>query len=93
MTASGVRDAQGNGNRYMRKQGARDMRQKWCAKVGFLLIATGVAAVLNPMIVRGQAEITSFNGNGELQWDDPGGTGTHYAVQWASAGLSNWMSW
>ena len=41
----------------------------------------------------GQAEITAFGGNGQISWDDPGGTGTHYAVQWSASGLSNWMSW
>ena len=41
----------------------------------------------------GQAEVTAFDGNGQISWDDPGGTGTHYAVQWSSSGLSNWMSW
>ena len=41
----------------------------------------------------GQAEITAFDGNGQISWDDPGGTGTHYAVQWSASGLSNWMSW
>ena len=41
----------------------------------------------------GQTEITAFGGNGQISWDDPGGTGTHYAVQWSASGLSNWMSW
>ena len=41
----------------------------------------------------GQTEITAFDGNGQISWDDPGGTGTHYAVQWSTSGLSNWMSW
>ena len=41
----------------------------------------------------GQTEITAFDGNGQISWDDPGGTGTHYAVQWSASGLSNWMSW
>ena len=41
----------------------------------------------------GQTEITAFDGNGQISWDDPGGTGTYYAVQWSTSGLSNWMSW
>ncbi len=41
----------------------------------------------------GQAEVTAFGENGQISWDDPGGTGTHYAVQWSTSGLSNWMSW
>ena len=41
----------------------------------------------------GQPEVMAFGGNGQISWDDPGGTGTHYAVQWSSSGLSNWMSW
>ena len=41
----------------------------------------------------GQAAVTDFDETGQIRWDDPGGTGTHYAVQWSTSGLSNWMSW
>ena len=51
------------------------------------------AWVLAAATAFGQAEITAFDGNGQISWDDPGGTGTHYAVQWSASGLSNWMSW
>ena len=58
----------------------------WAAEIA---AATALAAAA----AFGQAEITAFGGNGQISWDDPGGTGTHYAVQWSSSGLSNWMSW
>jgi ribonuclease Z len=55
------------------------------------------AAVVGAAALAGSAhaqfEITSFDSNGKLSWNDPVGTGTHYAVQWASAGLTNWYSW
>jgi ribonuclease Z len=58
----------------------------WVARIALVgLLAAGVAS--------GQPEITAFNGNGQISWVDPGGTGTHYAVQWSTSGLSNWMSW
>ncbi len=41
----------------------------------------------------GDPEITAFHQNGQITWDDPSGTGTHYAVQWSTSGLTNWMSW
>ena len=41
----------------------------------------------------GQAEVTAFDETGQISWNDPEGTGTHYAVQWSTSGLSNWMSW
>ncbi len=50
-------------------------------------------ATLFPLRVYGTNEIVAFEGSGELRWDDPGGTGTHYAVEWATAGLTNWQSW
>ena len=39
-------------------------------------ILCGVGAVFADL------EITSFNSNGKLTWDDSAGTGTDYAVQW-----------
>ena len=51
------------------------------------------AIALAAIAAYGQAEVTAFDGNGQISWDDPGGTGTHYAVQWSASGLSNWMSW
>lgn len=58
---------------------------------GFVAVAILAALFSNP--ARGQLEIKSFGANGQLRWDDPGGTGTHYAVEWASSGLTNWCSW
>ena len=43
--------------------------------------------------IHGQLAITSFSPGGQIQWDDPDGTGAHYAIQWSTSGLSNWMSW
>lgn len=56
-------------------------------------LAGGFAAAALATAAWGQAEVTAFDGNGQISWDDPGGTGTHYAVQWSASGLSNWMSW
>ena len=58
-----------------------------------VFVALAVAAALFPNPARGQLTIDSFNANGLLSWNDPGGTGTHYAVQWSTAGLTNWYSW
>ncbi|HNX36267.1 MAG TPA: MBL fold metallo-hydrolase [Kiritimatiellia bacterium] len=42
----------------------------------------------------GQLQITSFQGDGTLTWNDPGATGTNnYAVEWASSLNGNWSSW
>ncbi len=59
------------------------------------MVALGVwtAGFFAAAMAFGQTEITAFDGNGQISWDDPGGTGTHYAVQWSASGLSNWMSW
>ena len=55
-------------------------------------VTAAVAAVV-VTTAQAQLEITSFGTNGKLSWNDPGGTGTHYAVQWASGGMTNWSSW
>lgn len=52
-----------------------------------LMIAAFVVAA------RAELEITTVGANGSLSWNDPGGSDTHYAVQWASLGMSNWYSW
>jgi ribonuclease Z len=57
------------------------------------IVVMAIIAALLPNPVRGQTEIQSFDQNGQLSWDDPGGTGTHYAVEWATSGLTNWQSW
>lgn len=57
-----------------------------------LLIAVAITGLLpNPAI--GELEINSLSQDGKLTWSDPGGTGTHYAVQWSDNGLTNWCSW
>ncbi len=58
-----------------------------------VFVAVAILAMLLPNPAGGQLEITSFHGNGELSWADPGGTGTHYAVQWSAGGMTNWGSW
>ena len=48
-----------------------------------VLVAVAVLAARVPGPAFG-LEITAFNSNGELSWDDPGATGTNnYAVEWA----------
>ena len=58
-------------------------------------IALAIAAVVLPSPACAQLKIESMHSNGQLTWNDPGGTGTHYAVQWTAAGLglTNWYSW
>lgn len=56
------------------------------------LVLASLACTL-PLPAPAQSEITTFDSTGLLSWNDPGGTGTHYAVQWSTSGLSNWMSW
>lgn len=56
-------------------------------------VALTILAALLPNPAHGQLEINSFTRDGKLTWNDPGGTGTHYAVQWSTSGLTNWYSW
>jgi ribonuclease Z len=56
-------------------------------------VALAIAAVLCPPLARGQLKIDSFGANGQLNWSDPGGTGTHYAVQWAPSVQGPWQNW
>ncbi len=44
-------------------------------------------------LARGQLQIDSFGANGLLSWSDAAGTGTHYAVQWASSVEGPWYNW
>ena len=57
------------------------------------VVVLAIAAALFPSPASGQLKIESLSSNGQLTWNDPGGTGTHYAVQWSAAGLTNWYSW
>ena len=56
-------------------------------------IVLAIAATFFPSPASGEMIIDSFNANGQLTWKDPGGTGTQYAVQWSTAGLTNWYNW
>src|SRR5208282_4618947 len=59
-----------------------------------IFVAVAIAAALVPPLARGQLKINSLSGNGVLSWSDPGGSGSHYALQWSPSLLgSNWMSW
>ncbi len=63
--------------------------------VWFAFAAVAVVTVFSPNPAHGQFVIDSLEMNGELSWNDPVGTGTHYAVQWTAPGLglTNWYSW
>lgn len=58
-----------------------------------VFFAAAFLAAPRPAPAQAKPEVTSFDANGQLSWNDPAGTGTHYAVQWSSSGLSNWYSW
>ena len=64
-----------------------------CSSTYPTCLALAVAAALFPNPAAGQLMIDSIHANGRLTWNDPGGAGTHYAVQWSDAGLTNWYSW
>ena len=64
-----------------------------CSNIYPTFVALAVAAGLFPYPAVGQMMIDSINAQGRLTWNDPGGAGTHYAVQWTTAGLTNWYSW
>lgn len=57
------------------------------------LAALAATLAFLPNLASGQLTIDSFATNGLLSWKDPGGTGKQYAVQWSTAGLTNWYSW
>ncbi len=56
-------------------------------------LALAIAAVGWLPSARGQLMIDSFGSNGLLSWSDPGGTGSHYAVLWASSPQGPWLTW
>jgi ribonuclease Z len=56
-------------------------------------IVLAVAAALLPLARAQQLQIDSFGANGVLSWSDPGGTGSQYAVQWASSLDGKWLDW
>ncbi len=70
-----------------------DMEKKMCVSYWHVFVAVAMLAALCATRAQGQLEVTAFDANGQLSWNDPAGTGTHYAVQWSSSGLSNWYSW
>jgi ribonuclease Z len=63
------------------------------AIAGLALVVFTIAVVLFPPRARGQLQIDSIGENGLLSWSDPGGTGTHYAVQWAYSAQGPWLNW
>ncbi|MCX6924674.1 MAG: MBL fold metallo-hydrolase [Verrucomicrobia bacterium] len=61
-------------------------------RTSLALVASG--AVLAPVLALAQLKIDSFSNNGVLSWSDPGGTGSHYAIQWSpSLSSTNWYNW
>jgi ribonuclease Z len=54
-------------------------------------LAIGVWLVSPP--AQGQLQIDSLGANGLLSWSALGGTGTHYAVEWASSVDGEWRTW
>ena len=60
---------------------------------GSVLLVAVLGSALLTFANHGQITIQSFDTNGELSWDDPQGTGSHYAVQWASSPEGPWLSW
>ena len=71
-----------------RKKEREDMNKKYEIRIPALVVMAIMTAFL-PGPVLGQLEIESVDENGQLSWGDPGGTGTHYAVEWSAAGLTN----
>ena len=62
----------------------------WCS----VPLAVALLGALLPKAADAQVfEIKSLIRDGKLIWADPGGTGTHYTVQWSASGLTNWQSW
>ena len=60
---------------------------------GSVLLVAVLGSALLTFANHGQITIQSFDTNGELRWHDPQGTGSHYAVQWASSPAGPWLSW
>ena len=59
-----------------------------------IFIVLAIATALVAPLAQGQLKISSMSGNGVLSYSDPGGSGTHYAVQWLpSLDSTNWLSW
>jgi ribonuclease Z len=56
-------------------------------------LAWTVAAACFVPLARGQLRIDSFGANGQFSWSDPGGAGTHYAIQWAPTVTGPWNNW
>ncbi len=75
---------------YMKEKDTRRKLSKRCYAAG---AAVAILAALFPSPAGAQFTINTLNTNGQLSWTDPGGKGTHYAVQWSTSGLTNWYSW
>jgi ribonuclease Z len=70
-----------------------NMKISMCTRGCGVAIAVATLVGFLPSPAHGQLEIKSLTRDGKLSWADPGGTGTHYAVQWSTSGLTNWSSW
>lgn len=57
------------------------------------LMGAAILVMLGANPAHAQLEIQSLTRDGKLSWNDPDGSGTHYAVQWSNRGLTNWYSW
>lgn len=64
-----------------------------CTRSYSLFVAVVILTSLSANPAHGQLQIDSFGANGQLSWTDPGGTGTHYAVQWAPTVQGPWLNW
>ena len=51
------------------------------------------AAVLASVLAHAQLKIDSLSQDGVLSWSDPGGSGSHYAIQWAPTVNGPWTNW
>ena len=58
-----------------------------------LSLALAGAAALASIVAQAQFKINSLSPDGVLSWSDPGGTGSHYAIQWAPTATGPWSNW
>ena len=63
----------------------------YCLRTSLALAAS--AALLAPILAQAQLKIDSFSQDGVLSWSDPGGSGSHYAIQWAPTVNGPWTNW
>ena len=68
-------------------------RVKKCASARWTLVGLATVAACFLPVTRAQLQIDSFGANGLLSWSALGGTGTQYAVEWASSVDGEWRTW